>query len=86
MIGERRDPATVTVSVYHRCLSGAAGSALGPFDDVAYWVIDRGRLVLIGEMIHRHRAEVEDAVWRALGGSPGDQVRAAQDAAADAVD
>jgi hypothetical protein len=85
MVTEPRDPASVTVTVHHRCLSGAAGSTLGPYDEVTFWVIDRGRLHLVGGLLV-HRQPIEDAVWARLGGSPGDRVRADQDAAADALD
>lgn len=80
-----RSPSSVTVTIYHRCLNGAAGSALGPYDEVTFWVIDRGRLHLVNSLL-AERGPIEEAIWATLGGSPGDRVRAAQDAAADALD
>jgi hypothetical protein len=82
---DQRDPAAVSVTIHHRCSAGAAGSALGPYERVAYWIVDGGALHVLG-IDEGSRVAVVAAVWAELGGSPGDRVRAAQDLAADAVD
>lgn len=75
----------MTVIVHHRCFAGAAGSALGPYDRVAYWIVDGNLLHVLG-IDEGSRVAVVAAVWAELGGSPADRIRAMQDLAADAVD
>ena len=84
-IGERRDPADVIVTVYHHCPTGASGSALGPFNAISYWWAEVSRIRVIGTD-DRTITAVQDAVVEHLGGSAADRIRAAQDAAADAVE
>lgn len=83
---ERVDPATVTVTIYHVCPAGASGSALGPYDRLSYWWAEPGRLRVAGNGDHGTQDTIEEAIIVALGGSDADRVRAAQDAAADAID
>lgn len=71
---EPRDPATVTVTVHHRCSAGAAGSALGPYDRVAYWIVDGSLLHVLG-IDEGSRVAVVAAVWAELGGAESDKER-----------
>lgn len=81
---ERIDPSSVTITIYHACPSGASGSALGPYDLVSYWWVDGSRIRLVGAT-EAARVAIERAVTDCFGGSLADQVREAQDAAAEAV-
>lgn len=81
---ERVDPSTVAITIYHACPSGASGSALGPFERTSYWWVDGSRIRLVGAA-QGDRAAIEQAVVAVFGGSLADQVREAQDAAAESV-
>lgn len=79
----------VSVYVYHRCTTASSGLALGPRNAVtAWWAYpgDPWRLRLVGEVAESSRPDVAAAIRSALGPSPADVVRTAQDAAAEAPD
>lgn len=87
---DRADPSSVRITVYHACATGATGSALGPRNRLAYWWADHTgaiRVVLSGQSDPAATLAVQEAVAAHLGSSSAaDRIRAAQDAAADAVD
>jgi hypothetical protein len=81
----RRDPAEVTVQVYHHCPAGASGTVLGPFEDSGYWWVDGTGIRVVSAYPHpANRAAQEAAIIAEL--LPADGARRAQDARAEAPD
>jgi hypothetical protein len=81
---ERRDPAEVTVHVYHHCPTGASGSVLGPFEDFGYWWTSPAGILMWAVASPSNRAAQEAAILAELGLADG--ARRAQDARAEAPD
>jgi len=75
----------ITVRVYHRCATGAAGSVQGPGPARGYWWLEGNSLRTVSTDLDAQDWQVA-AIVRELGVFPADAARAAQDARAEAPD
>ncbi len=82
------DPASVDVTVYHRCPDFATGAALGPGPGYSAWwatATEAGWALQLASPGGR-QAELVAAIDAELGESPADRRRRLQDEAAEAID